>query len=139
MCNTNNALILWIKTLETAYFFVKCKCPNSYSVRWHIRSTLFFWKWSNFKTKYQTYWCHQNTPMQTPFGGQREKRINLIHCVQSLKVVLDKKVQDSFFHCQFCHNNIPFYYPKLLHPLHSNDKMSIFKTFTLTCLIYFQV
>ena len=35
--------------------------------------------------------------------------------------------------------NIPFYYPKLLHPLHGIDKMSILKKFTFTCLIYLQV
>ena len=35
--------------------------------------------------------------------------------------------------------NIPFYYPKLLHPLHGIDKMSIIKKFTFTCLIYLQV
>ena len=44
-----------------------------------------------------------------------------------------------FFIAIFAIINIPFYYPKLLHPLHSIDKMSIFKTFTFTCLIYLQV
>ena len=56
-----------------------------------------------------------------------------------LKVALHQKVQDSFFIANFAIINIPFYYPKLLHPLHSIDKMSIFKTFTFTCLIYLQV
>ena len=35
--------------------------------------------------------------------------------------------------------NIPFYYPKLLHPVHGIDKMSIVKKFTFTGLIYLQV
>ena len=56
-----------------------------------------------------------------------------------LKVALSQKVQDSFFIANFVIINIPFYYPKLLHPLHSIDKMSIFKTFTFTCLLYLQV
>ena len=56
-----------------------------------------------------------------------------------LKVALSQKVQDSFFIANFAIINIPFCYPKLLHPLHSIDKMSIFKTFTFTCLIYLQV
>ena len=30
--------------------------------------------------------------------------------------------------------NIPFYYPKLLHPVYGIDKMSILKKFTFTCL-----
>ena len=33
--------------------------------------------------------------------------------------------------------NIPFYYPKLLHPDHGIDKMSIVKKITFTRLIYF--
>ena len=56
-----------------------------------------------------------------------------------LKVALSQKVKDSFFIANFAIINIPFYYPKLLHPLHSIDKMSIFKTFTFTCLVYLQV
>ena len=56
-----------------------------------------------------------------------------------IKVALSQKVQDSFFIANFAIINIPFYYLKLLHPLHSIDKMSIFKTFTFTCLIYLQV
>ena len=56
-----------------------------------------------------------------------------------LKVALSQKVQDSFFIANFAIINIPFYYPKLLHPLHSIDKMSIFKTFTFTCVVYLQV
>ena len=35
--------------------------------------------------------------------------------------------------------NIPKNYLKLLHPLNSIDKMSIFKTFTFTCVVYLQV
>ena len=45
----------------------------------------------------------------------------------NLKVALSQKLQDSFFIANFAIINIPFYYPKLLHPLHSIDKMSIFK------------
>ena len=56
-----------------------------------------------------------------------------------LKVALSQKVQDSFFITNFATINIPFYYLKLLHPLQSFDKMSIFKTFTFTCLVYLQV
>ena len=56
-----------------------------------------------------------------------------------LKVALGQKVQDSFFIASFAIINIPFYYPKLLHPLPSMDKMSIFKTFTVTCFICLQV
>ena len=56
-----------------------------------------------------------------------------------IKVALSQKVQDSFFIANFAIINIPFCYPKLLHPLHSIDKMSIFKTFTFTCLVYLQV
>ena len=46
-------------------------------------------------------------------------------------------MQDSFFIANFAIIDIPFYYPKLLHPLHSIEKM--FKTFTFTCLVYLQV
>ena len=35
--------------------------------------------------------------------------------------------------------NVPFYYPKLLNPVHGNDKMSILKKITFTGLIYLQV
>ena len=61
-------------------------------------------------------------------------------CVNTgyLKVALSQKVQDSFFIANFVTINIPFFFPKLLHPLHSIDKMSIFKTFTFTCLLYLQ-
>jgi hypothetical protein len=59
--------------------------------------------------------------------------------IELLKVALTQKVQDSFFIANFAKINIPFYYPKLLHPLHSIDKMSTFKTFTFTCFIYLQV
>ena len=59
--------------------------------------------------------------------------------LMQLKVALSQKVQDSFFIANFAIINIPFYYLKLLHPLHSIDKMSIFKTFTFTCLVYLQV
>ena len=53
-----------------------------------------------------------------------------------LKVALSQKVQKSFFIANFAIINIPFCYPKLLHPLHSIDKTF---TFTFTCLIYLQV
>ena len=56
-----------------------------------------------------------------------------------VKVALSQKVQDSFFIANFAMINIPFYYPKLLHPLHSIEKMLIFKTLTFTCLVYLQV
>ena len=56
-----------------------------------------------------------------------------------LKVALSQKVQDSFFIDNFAIRNIPKNYLKLLHPLHSIDKMSIFKTFTFTCVVYLQV
>ena len=56
-----------------------------------------------------------------------------------LKVALSQKVQDSFFIANFVTINIPFFFLKLLHPLHSIDKMSIFKTFTFTCLLYLHV
>ena len=56
-----------------------------------------------------------------------------------VKVALSQKVQDSFFIANFAIINIPKNYLKLLHPLHSIDKMSIFKTFTFTCVIYLQV
>ena len=56
-----------------------------------------------------------------------------------LKVALSQKVQDSFFIANFAIKNIPKNYLKLLHPLHSIDKMSIFKTFTFTCVVYLQV
>ena len=56
-----------------------------------------------------------------------------------LKVALSQKVQDSFFIARIDRKNIPKNYLKLLHPLHSIDKMSIFKKFTFTCLIYLQV
>ena len=56
-----------------------------------------------------------------------------------LKVALSQKVQDSFFIANFAIINIPFYYPKLLRPLHTIDKMTIFKTFKFTCFIYLQV
>ena len=62
-----------------------------------------------------------------------------LEIVHYVKVALSQKVQDSFFIANFAIINIPFYYLKLLHPLHSIDKMSIFKTFTFTCLIYLQV
>ena len=42
-----------------------------------------------------------------------------------LKVALSQKVQDSFFIANFVIINIPFYYPKLLHPIHSIDKLII--------------
>ena len=57
----------------------------------------------------------------------------------TLKVALSQKVQDSFFIANFAIKNIPKNYLKLLHPLHSIDKMSIFKTFTFTCVVYLQV
>ena len=57
----------------------------------------------------------------------------------TLKVALSQKVQDSFFIANFAIINIPFYYPKLLRPLHTIDKMTIFKTFKFTCFIYLQV
>ena len=50
-----------------------------------------------------------------------------------------QKVQDNFFIAQIATINIPFYYPKLLHPVHDTDKMSIVKTITFTCLVYLQV
>ena len=56
-----------------------------------------------------------------------------------LKMALSQKVQDSFFIANFAIFNIPFYYLKLLHPLHSINKMSIFKKFAFTCLVYLQV
>ena len=34
--------------------------------------------------------------------------------------------------------NIPFYYFKLLHPLHGINKILIVKKFTFTCLIYYR-
>ena len=49
------------------------------------------------------------------------------------------EVKVSFFIANFAVIDIPFYYLKLLHPLHIIDKMSIFKTFTFTYLIYLQV
>ena len=42
-----------------------------------------------------------------------------------IKVALSQKVQDSFFIDIFAMINIPFYYPKLLHPVHVNDKLII--------------
>ena len=60
-------------------------------------------------------------------------------CTYLLKVALSQKVQDSFFIAIFAMINIPFYYLKLLHPLHSIDKLSIFKTFIFTCLVCLQV
>ena len=60
-------------------------------------------------------------------------------CKSVLKVALSQKVQDSFFNANFAIINIPKNYLKLLHPLHSIDKMSIFKTFTFTCVVYLQV
>ena len=42
-----------------------------------------------------------------------------------LKVVLSQKVQDSFFIAIFAIIIIPFYYLKLLHPVHDNDKLLI--------------
>ena len=59
--------------------------------------------------------------------------------LSQLKVALSQKVQDSFFIARIDRKNIPKNYLKLLHPLHSIDKMSIFKKFTFTCLIYLQV
>ena len=56
-----------------------------------------------------------------------------------LKVALSQKVQDSFFIANFAIKNIPKNYLKLFHPLHSIDKMSIFKIFTFTCVVYLQV
>ena len=40
-----------------------------------------------------------------------------------LKVAYSQKVQDSFFIAIFAIINIPFYYPKLLHPVHGIDKL----------------
>ena len=57
----------------------------------------------------------------------------------NLKVALFQKVQDNFFIAQIAKINIPFYYPKLLHPVHDTDKMSIVKTITFTCLVYLQL
>ena len=56
-----------------------------------------------------------------------------------VKVALSQKVQDSFFIANFAIINIPKNYLKLLHPLHGIDIMSIFKTFTFTCVVYLQV
>ena len=42
-----------------------------------------------------------------------------------VKLALSQKVQDSFFIANFVMINIPFYYPKLLHPIHSIDKLII--------------
>ena len=54
-------------------------------------------------------------------------------------MALSQKVPDSFFIANFAIINIPKNYLKLLHPLHSNDKMSILKTFTFTCVVDLQV
>ena len=54
-------------------------------------------------------------------------------------MALNQKVQDSFFIARIDKKNIPKNYLKLLHPLHIVDKMSIFKTFTFTYLVYLQV
>ena len=43
-----------------------------------------------------------------------------------LKVALSQKVQDSFFIAIFAIINIPFYYPKLLHPVHGIKKSIIY-------------
>ena len=48
-------------------------------------------------------------------------------------------MQGSFFTAIFAIINIPFYYSKLLHPVHGSDKISILKKFTFTGLIYLQV
>ena len=47
-----------------------------------------------------------------------------------LKVALFQKVQDNFFIAQIARIIIPFYYPKLLHPVHGIEKSIInFDTF----------
>ena len=42
-----------------------------------------------------------------------------------VKVALSQKAQNSFFIATFGIINIPFYYPKLLHPVHGIDKLLI--------------
>ena len=83
------------------------------------------------------------TPLIQPIPLERYQLLpNTYYCHREqilLKVALSQKVQDSFFIANFAIFIIPFYYPKQLHPLHSIDKMSIFKTFTFTCVVYLQV
>ena len=84
-------------------------------------------------------WCIRVCPSssrRTKLKNHAKIRFNSI---PTLKVALSQKVQDSFFIANFAIKNIPKNYLKLLHPLHSIDKMSIFKTFTFTCVVYLQV
>ena len=51
-------------------------------------------------------------------------------------MALSQKVLEDF---EFSKKNIPNLYPKLLHPVHGNDKMLIIKKLIFTYLIYLQV
>ncbi len=51
---------------------------------------------------------------------------NRKNCEQKLKVALFQKVKDNFFIAQIAKIIIPFYYPKLLHPVHGIEKSIIY-------------
>ena len=55
------------------------------------------------------------------FSTDREK----VDTLNSLKVTLSQKVQDSFFIANFATKNIPKNYLKLLCPVHGIDKLLI--------------
>ena len=56
-----------------------------------------------------------------------------------LKVAFCQKNLEDFYLSQISRINIPFYYLKLLHPVHGIEKMSILKKITFTGLVYLQV
>ena len=75
-------------------------------------------------------WCAKIDPTLKKIQKTFKKQAFLMSFFQFswlfLKVALFQKVQDNFFIAQIAKIIIPFYYPKLLHPVHGIEKSIIY-------------